>query len=91
MSRRVHCIYLGVEAEGLSDPPCPGELGERILNHVSKKAWGLWQNQQTMLINEYRLSAIDPKAREFLTKEMEKFLFLHNDAKIPQFVSPKEG
>ena len=28
-----------------------------------------------MLINEYRLSAIDPKARKFLAEEMEKFFF----------------
>lgn len=28
-----------------------------------------------MLINEYRLSAIDPKARKYLAEEMEKFFF----------------
>jgi Fe-S cluster biosynthesis and repair protein YggX len=28
-----------------------------------------------MLINEYRLSLIDPKAREFLQQEMEKYFF----------------
>jgi Fe-S cluster biosynthesis and repair protein YggX len=28
-----------------------------------------------MLINEYRLSTFEPQAREFLKKEMEKFLF----------------
>ena len=28
-----------------------------------------------MLINEYRLSTLEPQAREFLKKEMEKFLF----------------
>ena len=28
-----------------------------------------------MLINEYRLSPIEPKARKFLVEEMEKFLF----------------
>ncbi len=28
-----------------------------------------------MLINEYRLSPIEPKARKFLEAEMEKFFF----------------
>lgn len=28
-----------------------------------------------MLVNEYRLSAIDPKTRKFLAEEMEKFFF----------------
>lgn len=28
-----------------------------------------------MLINEYRLSPIEPKARQFLEAEMEKFFF----------------
>jgi len=28
-----------------------------------------------MLINEYRLTPIEPKARKFLESEMEKFLF----------------
>ena len=29
----------------------------------------------TMLINEYRLTPIEPKARKFLEEEMEKFFF----------------
>ena len=28
-----------------------------------------------MLINEYRLTPVDPKARKFLEQEMEKFFF----------------
>lgn len=75
MSRTVRCIKLNKDADGLPAPPYPGELGKRIYEHVSKEAWGMWLRQQTMLINEYRLSAVDPKAREFLAKEMEKFFF----------------
>lgn len=75
MSRTVHCVKLNKEAEGLPTSPYPGELGKRIYENVSKEAWGMWLRQQTMLINEYRLSAVDPKAREFLAKEMEKFFF----------------
>lgn len=75
MTRLIHCVKLNKEAEGLAKPPLPGELGERIYQHISKDAWQLWLNHQTMLINEYRLSMIDPKARAMLLQEMEKFLF----------------
>jgi Fe-S cluster biosynthesis and repair protein YggX len=75
MSRQVHCIKLHKDAEGLQRVPYPGELGQRIFDNVSQEAWQLWLQQQTMLINEYRLSPIEPKAREFLEAEMEKFFF----------------
>jgi Fe-S cluster biosynthesis and repair protein YggX len=71
----VHCVKLGKEAPGLERPTYPGELGQRIFNNVSQEAWQQWIQQQTILINEYRLSVIDPKAREFLEGEMEKFFF----------------
>jgi len=75
MTRTVKCVLLGEELEGLERPPWPGELGQRIFENVSRSAWQQWQKHQTMLINEYRLSALDPKARKFLAEEMEKFLF----------------
>lgn len=75
MARMVNCIKLGKEAEGLDRPTYPGELGQRIFDNVSKEAWQQWMQHQTILINEHRLSVIDPKAREFLETEMEKFFF----------------
>ncbi len=75
MTHTVHCIKLGREAEGLDRPPYPGELGQRLYENVSKEGWQLWLRHQTMLINEYRLSAVDPKARKMLEQEMEKFFF----------------
>jgi Fe-S cluster biosynthesis and repair protein YggX len=75
MSRMVHCVKLHREAEGLDRPPYPGELGKRVFEGVSKQAWQDWLRQQTMLINEYRLSPMDPKARVFLEEQMEKFFF----------------
>ncbi|MGD9598131.1 MAG: oxidative damage protection protein [Steroidobacteraceae bacterium] len=75
MSRTVHCVLLKKEAPGLDRAPYPGPLGERIFEHVSKEAWGRWVGHQTMLMNEYRLTPVDPKARKFLEQEMEKFFF----------------
>ena len=75
MARMVHCVKLNKEAEGLDFPPLPGELGKKIWQSVSKEAWAGWLKHQTMLINEYRLTPIEPKARKFLEGEMEKFFF----------------
>ena len=88
MARMVNCVKLGREAEGLDFPPYPGELGKRIYENVSKEGWQLWLRQQTMFINEYRLSGIDPKAREFLQTEMEKFFFGEGSTPPPDFVQP---
>ncbi len=88
MSRMVNCIKLGKEAEGLAVPPYPGELGKKIWQQVSKEAWGEWLKHQTMLINEYRLSPIDPKARKFLEEQMEQYFF-GAGAETPKDFVPK--
>jgi Fe-S cluster biosynthesis and repair protein YggX len=75
MTRFVHCAKLQKEAEGFDEPPMPGELGQRIYEKICIEAWQLWLDHQTMLINENRLSMIDPKSRAFLIQEMDKFLF----------------
>jgi Fe-S cluster biosynthesis and repair protein YggX len=75
MPRTVHCVILKREALGLERAPYPGELGKRIFENVSKEVWGRWLGHQTMLINEYRLTPIEPKARKFLESEMEKYFF----------------
>ncbi|MBT8083774.1 MAG: oxidative damage protection protein [Woeseia sp.] len=86
MSRTVNCVLLKKEAEGLDYAPYPGELGVRIYENVSKEAWQQWLGHQTMLINEYRLTPIEPEARKFLVTEMEKFFFGGGSAKPTEFV-----
>ena len=81
----IYCEKLGIEAEGLAEPPFPNALGQRIYEHISQKAWDLWLNHQTMLINEYKLSMFDKKSRDFLMQEMEKFLFGGGAEKPPGF------
>jgi Fe-S cluster biosynthesis and repair protein YggX len=86
----VNCVKLGHEAEGLDRPPYPGELGQRIFASVSKQAWADWLKHQTMLINENRLSPMDPKARTFLEEQMEKYFF-GEGAETPEgYVPPKQ-
>ena len=88
MTRTVHCVKLDKDAEGLDTPPYPGELGQRIFEGVSKEAWQLWLKHQTILINEHRISPIDPEARKFLEAEMEKFFFAADSALPGGFVAP---
>jgi len=83
----VHCVKLGKEAEGLERAPYPGELGKRILESVSKEAWQQWMRHQTILINENRLSPMDPSHRAFLEKEMEKFFF-GDGSELPDAFTP---
>lgn len=90
MSRMVKCVKLGREAPGLDFQTYPGELGKRIYENVSKEAWQLWMSRQTMLINEYRLNPLDPKARKFVEGEMEKFFF-GEGSELPAGYVPPSG
>ena len=85
MTRKVNCIKLNKEAEGLDRPTYPGELGQKIFDNVSKEAWAQWVGHQTMLINEYKLTPVDPKARKFLEGEMEKYFFVEGSDKPAEF------
>jgi len=90
MPRLVHCVLLKREAEGLERAPYPGELGRRIFEQVSKQGWAQWLRHQTLLMNEYRLTPIDPKARKFLEDEMEKFFF-GSGSQAPEGYQPPPG
>ena len=89
MSRTVHCVLLKRDAPGLDRPPYPGPLGQRIFENVSKEGWERWRSHQIMLINEYRLTPIEPKARKFLEGEMEKFFFGTGSARPGDYVAPE--
>lgn len=88
MTRTVQCVLLKREAPGLERIPYPGPLGQRIFDAVSQEAWAGWVRHQTMLINEYRLTPVDPKARKFLEAEMEKYFFGEGSGKPAEFRSP---
>ena len=91
MSRMVQCIKLGKQAEGLDFAPLPGALGQRVFDHVCKQAWQQWLAQQTMLINENRLSVRDPKARAFLETEMENYFFGDGSKRPDGYVAPQQS
>jgi Fe-S cluster biosynthesis and repair protein YggX len=90
MSRTINCVVLGKEAEGLDYAPYPGDLGQRIYDNVSKEAWQRWLVHQTMLINENRLSPLNPEHRKLIEVEMEKFLFGDGAEEIQGYVAPED-
>lgn len=85
MSERVFCAKLKKEGERLARKPVPGELGERIHREISREAWEMWLAQQTMLINENRLTTFEPQARAFLQERMVAFLFADQDVAPEQY------
>ena len=89
MPRTVFCQVDQREADGLDFVPWPGELGKRVFAGVGKPAWQRWLAHQTMLINENRLSPLDPKHRALLETEMEKFLFGSGADKPAGYVPPE--
>ncbi|MGM0525670.1 MAG: oxidative damage protection protein [Pseudomonadota bacterium] len=89
MSRTVFCEYLQKEAEGLDFQLYPGELGERIFQHISKQAWAEWQKKQTMLINEKHLNMMSEEDRKFLEQNMVAFLFERKDVEIEGYTPPE--
>ena len=71
----VACARCGETRDGFEKPPFPGPMGAGIVAGVCQRCWGDWLRQQTMLINHYGLNVMDPQARQFLTRNMDAFLF----------------
>ena len=75
MARKVQCLVLKEQADGLDRPPHPGALGERIFEHISREGWKKWLERLTTIINENQLSTADPGTIEVIEKHMLGFLF----------------
>ncbi len=88
MSKKVHCQLLDQELDALAFQTYPGELGKRIFENISQQAWQQWLALQTMLINENRLSPINPEHRAYLETEMEKYFFGKGSEKPQGYVAP---
>ena len=88
MSHMVFCTKYHKEMEGLDEPPFDSELGKKIYENVSKKAWAEWGEHQKMLLNEYRLQPWKREAQEFLVQQMEAYFF-SGGAQLPnEYVPP---
>ena len=85
----LYCIKLNKELEGLEKAPYPGELGKKILSSVSKEAWQMWLDHQTMLINENNLNLFEESSQKYLKDQMEKYFFSGDDLDKIQGYIPK--
>ena len=74
MTTTLHCCKLNQEETALPSVPFPGELGKKIQQHVSKKAWDLWCLEEVKFINENRLDLTNESARQQLEIHMIEFL-----------------
>lgn len=79
---KVHCSRCGQEGDALERAPMPGELGRQVLERICSVCWREWLGIQVKLINEYRLSPLDPKHFEFLVEQARAHLNL--EASGPQ-------
>ena len=76
----VSCKRCGQQRDGFDKPPFPGAIGVRVVEGTCRNCWADWLKQQTMLINHYGLNVMDPQARQFLTRNLEAFLFKSGQA-----------
>ena len=90
--RKVICMVLKREAEGLDEPPYPGELGQRIYENISRQGWEEWLKRLAIIINENRLSTADPGSIEIIERHMRGFLFEESDmGDLPPGFTPAGG
>ena len=76
----INCVRCGQTREAIGKAPFRNELGERIRTQICQVCWKEWLGYQTALINHYGLDVRERDAREFLTKNMEAFLFKTGEA-----------
>jgi len=72
---QIHCTRCGKEAARQAFKPFATELGQRLYDSICKACWGDWLKAQQQLINHYALVPHQPKAREFLLRNLEQFCF----------------
>ena len=85
----VKCVKFGKEMPGLDYVPWNGPLGQRVYDNVSQEAWKLWIEHSKMVMNEYRLNPLDPKAHQLMEEQMEQFFF-GEGARLPEgYVAPR--
>ena len=88
MSRTVFCAKLKQDLPGLDEPPFDTELGKRVYEQVSQKAWGMWVEHCKMLLNEYRLNPSRREDQEVIVKQLEQYFFGEGSAAPAQYVPP---
>jgi Fe-S cluster biosynthesis and repair protein YggX len=85
---KVFCAKLKQELPGLPEPPFDTDLGNKIYQQISQRAWGEWTEYCKMLLNEYRLNPARKQDQEVIVKQMEQFFFGDGAAPPKEYVPP---
>jgi Fe-S cluster biosynthesis and repair protein YggX len=87
--RMVKCAKLGESLPGQPYKPFNDDLGQRIYDSISMKAWQEWIEHSKRIVNEYRLDLTQKKAHDVLKEQCEEFLFGAGGAAPPEYVPEK--
>ena len=79
MTKLVDCVVLKEKSEALESAPYPGEIGQRILENVSKEGWKRWLERLVTIINENQLTTGDITTHKLIEAHMLGFLFDEGD------------
>ena len=71
----ITCVRCGQTGPQIANPPFRNELGTRIHEQICQRCWDQWLRYQTALINHNGLDVRDKPARDFLTANLQAFLF----------------
>lgn len=72
----VACRRCGEAKPALASPPFRGDLGDQIHASICAACWRAWLDEQTIQMNERRLSLARPDHQELVRKLMRGFLGL---------------
>ncbi|MDX2193291.1 MAG: oxidative damage protection protein [Gemmatimonadales bacterium] len=71
----VMCVRCASEGQRLAFQPFQNDLGARAYREICSACWGEWLRLQQQLINHYGLNLREPKSKQFLFENMDRFLF----------------
>ena len=60
--------------------PFSGAVKDRVLGSVCARCWKEWEGMEVKVINEYRLSFLDPQHRDMIQRACLDFLQLPQQA-----------
>ncbi len=74
----ITCSRCGKQAEppAAHRVPFPAAAKDRVLGSICADCWKEWEGQEVKVINEYRLSFMDPQHRQVIQQACFDFLNL---------------
>ena len=75
--KNIQCLRCGQNGPAISEEkPYPGELGQRVAQHICQTCWEGWRKFSVNVINDYKLRPFLPQDRAVVEKHMKHYLNL---------------